>query len=272
MKTTDLAAQFQLLVPRYPELQGQVAVVTGGAKGIGRGIALRLAREGMRIVIIDKDEEALVNTTAALRHLGATILPITGDLSQVKTIRQLFEKTLETFARVDLLVNNAANLKSKRLLDEHEELLDLQLATNIRAPYLCAYQAAKIMRAAGGGNIIHISSVGAIRAHGPGLPYDVTKGAINAMTRTMAIDLAEYCIRVNAVGPGATRTSQALPLDHPIVQGMSRRIPMQRFGLVSEMSAAVAFLASPEASYITGQVIYVDGGITAQLSPPGQRL
>jgi NAD(P)-dependent dehydrogenase (short-subunit alcohol dehydrogenase family) len=100
----------------------------------------------------------------------------------------------------------------------------------------------------------------------------VTKGAIDAMTRAMAIDLAEYNIRVNAVGPGATRTRRTPPDSHPGVQAMSGRIPLGRFGLVSELSSVVAFLASSEASYITGQIIYVDGGITAQLSPPGQIL
>jgi 3-oxoacyl-[acyl-carrier protein] reductase len=226
----------------------------------------------MRVVIGDIDGSALSDTAAALRKLGKTVLPIEGDLSQPAAIRQLFEKTKEAFGGVDLLVNNAANLMRKRLLDEHDDLLELQLATNVRGPYLCASQAAGMMRDGGGGNIIHISSVGGIRAHWRGFPYDVTKGAIDSMTRAMAIDLAEYNIRVNAIGPGATRTRRTPPDDHPLVQEMSGRIPLGRFGLASEISSVVAFLASAEASYITGQVIYVDGGITAQLSPPGQNL
>jgi 3-oxoacyl-[acyl-carrier protein] reductase len=128
------------------------------------------------------------------------------------------------------------------------------------------------MRETGGGNIIHISSVGGLRAHWRGFPYDVTKGAIDSMTRAMAIDLAEYNIRVNAIGPGATRTRRTPSDEHPVIQEMSGRIPLGRFGLVSEISSVVSFLASSEASYITGQIIYVDGGITAQLSPPGQKL
>jgi 3-oxoacyl-[acyl-carrier protein] reductase len=128
------------------------------------------------------------------------------------------------------------------------------------------------MSASHGGSIVHISSVGALRSHWIGLPYDVTKGAINAMTRAMAIDLAEHNIRVNAVGPGAVhKQNLASPEVHEMA-AVAARIPLQRLGLISEISSLVAFLASPDAGYITGQVIYVDGGITAQLSPPGQPL
>lgn len=258
--------------PHYPELKGQVAIVTGAAQGIGQGIAVRLAREGMHVVMGDKDTEKLATTTSSLRRLGATILEFVGDLSQSGMIHQLFDQTLNTFDGIHLLVNNAADIQRKRLLDEHESLLDHQLATNIRGPYLCSYRAAKWMQANGGGNIIHISSVGALRAHEMGLPYDVTKGAINAMTRAMAIDLGEYNIRVNAIAPGVTHTYRWSAADHPSIQNVVERIPLRRFGMVSDIGALAAFLASTEASYITGQIIYVDGGITAQLSPPGSRL
>jgi NAD(P)-dependent dehydrogenase (short-subunit alcohol dehydrogenase family) len=268
----SIETRFQALTPRYPELKGQVAVVTGGAKGIGQGIALRLAREGMRVVIGDIDGDSLASTTAALEQLGTSILAVEGDLGRPAAIRRLFERAEATYGGIDLLVNNAADLERRRLLDEHEALLEQQLAVNVRAPYLCSSHAARIMRDAGGGNIIHISSVGGIRAHWLPFPYDVTKGAIDAMTRAMAIDLAEYNIRVNAVAPGATRTRRTPANAEPIVKEMAGRIPLGRFGQVSEISAVVAFLASPEASYMTGQIIYVDGGITAQLSPPGQRL
>lgn len=269
MEIEDL---YHSITPRYPELEGQVAVVTGAAQGIGQGIAVRLIREGMRVAVADKNQELLGATAASLRQLGATVLAFQGDLSQFDTIKQLFDKTTETFKTVHLLVNNAADLRRRRLLDEHQALLEHQLANNIYGPYICSFQAAKIMQAAGRGNIIHISSVGALRAHHKGLPYDVTKGAINAMTRAMAIDLAEHNIRVNAIGPGATRTYRTPSDDHPSVQDMISRIPLHRFGTVSDISSIVAFLASSEASYITGQVIYVDGGITAQLSPPGHAL
>jgi 3-oxoacyl-[acyl-carrier protein] reductase len=202
--------------------------------------------------------------------LGVDLLAFPGDLSQAATIAQLFAQTEAHYGGVDLLVNNAAHLERRRLLDEHGDLLDLQLETNIRGPYLCSVHAANLMRAGNGGNIVHISSVGAFQAHWRGFPYDVTKGAINAMTWAMAIDLADYKIRVNAIGPGATRTYRTPPDDHPGVQRVAARIPLGRFGTTLELGAVVAFLASPEASYITGQVIYVDGGLTAQLTPKGE--
>lgn len=253
---------------RYPELAGQVAVVTGAAKGIGRGIASRLAAEGMSVVVADIDGETLNATVAGLQDEGSTVLGFTGDLSDDAEVARLFEEIVGRFGTLHLLVNNAADLRRRRLLDEHTDVLDLQLATNIRSPYVCSQRAAAIMKDHGGGSIVHISSVGALRAHHRGLPYDVTKGAINAMTLAMAVDLGEYGIRVNAIGPGVTFKGDrpADEVERRITEG---RIPLRRSGTVEDIAAMVAFLASPESSYVTGQVIYVDGGITAQLSPLG---
>lgn len=254
---------------RYPDLRGQVAVVTGAAKGIGQGIANRLAAEGMRIVAADVDAESLAATADFLRDLGAEVVAFHGDLSATEPIVKMFEAAQEAFGTVDLLVNNAADLERRSLLDDHEALLDLQLAANIRGPYVCSQKAATIMREAQRGNIIHISSVGALRAHHRGFPYDVTKGAINTMTRAMAVDLGRYGIRVNAVAPGVTYTYRAEgKTDHPEYRAEVDGLPLRRSGTVVDIGAAVAFLASAEASYITGQVVYVDGGMTAQLGPP----
>lgn len=255
---------------RYPDLEGQVAVVTGSGKGIGQGIALRLAAEGMRIVAADIDAESLAVTADLLRDLGAEALAFPGDISATEPIGKMFEATLDAFGTVDLLVNNAADLQRRSLLDDHEALLDLQLASNIRGPYVCSQKAAKIMRKAQSGNIIHMSSVGALRAHHRGLPYDVTKGAINMMTRAMAVDLGRYGIRVNAVAPGVTYTYRTEgQTEHPAYRAEIDGVPLRRSGTVVDIGASVAFLASAEASYITGQVLYVDGGLTAQLGPPG---
>lgn len=256
---------------RYPEFKGQVAVITGSSRGIGKGIAIRLALEGMRVVITGLDEAEVATTTTELQEMGAEALAVPGDLSQTETVKNLFDKTLETFGAVDLLVNNAANLKRAVFFDVTEKLLDLELNSNIRGPYLCSFRAAEIMRdQKKGGNIVNISSVGGLRAHWWGLPYDVTKGALDAMTRAMALELSDFGIRVNAVAPGAIRTGLKFSSeDNPVIKDRVKRVPLNRFGNSQEIAAAVAFLASDEASYITGHVMYVDGGLVAQLSPRG---
>lgn len=253
--------------PRHPELAGRVAVVTGAAKGIGQGIATRLAAEDMTIVACDNDNEALEAAAALLRETGATVVAVPADVSRTDEIEQLFEQVDRECGRVDLLVNNAAHLGRKRLLEEHQELLERQLAINVKGPYVCAQQAAARMVEAGTGAIVNISSPGAIRAHHSGFPYDVTKGAIDAMTRAMAIDLGPDGIRVNAVGPGVTHTHRTKNRTPEERAKLTQRIPLRRVGTPDNIGAAVAFLASDDASYITGQVLYVDGGITAQLSP-----
>ncbi len=258
------------LQARHPDLAGRTAVVTGAAKGIGECIAHRLALEGMRVVAADIDGENLARTVRSLRELGAAVEEVCSDLSEPDAVDALFDTTLRRFGTVEVLVNNAADLQRRNLLEEHRALLDLQLATNVRSPYLCSQRAAAAMSAQSGGCIVLVTSVGAERAHQHGLPYDMTKGAINAMARAMAVDLGPHGIRVNAVGPGVTRTYRWPPEDRDDgPPDIVTQIPLQRPGTVDDIAAAVAFLASSEASYITGQVLYVDGGITAQLSPPG---
>ena len=267
----DIPALYASITPRYPEFEGKVAIVTGSSRGIGLGIALRLAKEGARVVINSRTPDAVEATTQALHDLGVDAIGVVADVGRSEDLDRLFDETLRAFGTVDVMVNNAANLQRKHFFDVDEALLDDSLAANIRGPYLCAHRAAQIMRdAAHGGSIIHISSVGGLRAHWRGLPYDVTKGALDAMTRAMALELAKVAIRVNGVAPGATYTGRRLSLDDPRMQAVAARIPLERFGFPLEIGAAVAFLASDDAAYITGQMLYVDGGITAQLSPPGQ--
>jgi 3-oxoacyl-[acyl-carrier protein] reductase len=265
-----LFSQYESIRPRYPELAGQVAVVTGSGRGVGLGIALRLAREGMHLVINSRTAEAVEAATAALRALGASVLGVPADMGLTTDVDRLFELTLQAYGRVDLLVNNAADLRRRRFFETDEVLLDSELASNIRGPYLCSFRAAEFMRRSGAGSIINISSVGGLRAHWQGLPYDLTKGAVDAMTRAMALDLAPFGIRVNAIAPGPIQNRDGDPSQGPRADAARERVPLARVGSPLEIGAVVAFLASPEASYITGQIIYVDGGLTAQLTPAGQ--
>lgn len=267
----DISSLYDLIRPRYPELSGKVAIVTGSGRGIGKGIALRLAREGMKVVVHGLDSAEVSQTVDELVSLGATVLGVRADFRSDEEIEGLIKQTVGAFGTIDLLVNNAADLRRKHLFDVNMELLNNQIAVNIRAPYLCTWRAAEVMSRAGQGSIINISSVGGSRAHWAGLPYDVAKGAIDAMTRAMSLDLAQKGIRVNAIAPGAIFTGHGgREPDDPALQAIARRIPMARLGTPLEIASVVAFLASDDAAYITGHVMYVDGGITAQLSPPGQ--
>lgn len=271
-QTQELASLYEAIRPRYPELVGQVAIVTGSSRGIGLGIALRLAREGMRIVVNSRSPEAVETAAAALRSLGATVLAVPADVGRTSEVNRLFDATLQAFGRVDLLINNAADVRRGNFFEVDEALLDAQLAGNIRGPYMCSYRAAEVMRQSGAGNIIHISSVGGLRAHWRGLPYDVTKGAIDAMTRAMSLELAAFGIRVNCIAPGPIYNRGGDPTQGPWAAAARKRVPLGRLGTTLEIGSVAAFLASPDASYITGQIIYVDGGLTAQLTPVGQSI
>jgi NAD(P)-dependent dehydrogenase (short-subunit alcohol dehydrogenase family) len=267
----DTESLYPSIRPRYPELAGRVAVITGSNRGIGKGIAMRLARERMRVVINGRDVERTQAVANELHSMGAETLAVPGDIGQSKDVKRLFDEVIHTWGRVDILVNNAADLRRRKFFEADEALLDAELASNIRGPYICSYRAAEIMRSQNppnGGSIIHISSVGGLRAHWRGLPYDVTKGALDAMTRAMALELAQFNIRVNAVAPGATLTEHS----GPRVAEVSKLIPAGRFGTPLDIGAAVAFLASEDAAYILGQVIYVDGGMTVQLGTTEQPL
>lgn len=252
--------------PCYPDLAGQVALVTGGGSGIGRGIALRLAAEGMKVAICGRSTERLSETTALIEARGGQALAQACDVGQPHQVARLIESVTGALGSVDALIHNAMTMSFSRLDDLKLELWEETFATACRGGYLLARQVVPAMRDKGLGGIIFISSVGAQRAHLPGLPYDAAKAAQECMTRALAIEFAAAGIRVNGVAPGGIRSRDrqltAEILSHP-------HIPMRRNGTPAEMAAVVAFLLSQQSSYITGQTIYADGGSTAQLSPPG---
>jgi len=254
----------------YHDLHGKVAMVTGSAQGIGRGIAQRLAGEGCKLVLNDIAEDALALTAGELREQGAQVLSIVADVGSRAQVAAMFAQAEAWQGGVDVLVNNAGwSVPVSHLLEMTESHWDDVLRTNLKSMFLCTQIAARSMVEAGrDGSIVCLSSFGATRAHRAMAAYDASKGGVEGFTRAAALDLAPFGVRVNAIGPGAIHTEF---FEHEGVKGQKQRarpVPLGRVGQVQDIASGAAFLASSEASYITGQVLYIDGGMHAQLRPP----
>ena len=247
-------------------LENKVAIVTGGARGIGNAIARRYLTEGARVVIADIDEMAGSDAVQDLGALGAVRF-IACDVGDADAVRNLVAATVAAFGEIDVLVNNAAILAAKDFLDLEEADFDRVIRVNLKGAFLCGQTVARHMIErikAGGkpGAIVNLSSVNAVFAIANQVPYSVSKGGINQLTKVMALALAPYGIRVNAIGPGSIRTEMLATVmaDAEARRRILSRTPLGRIGEPSEIAAIAAFLASDEASYITGQTIYADGG------------
>ncbi len=250
-------------------LEGKTAIITGGANGIGAGCVRRLASEGANVVIADIDDAA---GAALADELGSGVRYHRTDISQRQSVEALFAAALNAFGAVDILVNNAAFVHKKgvieNFLDYSDEAWQRTLGVNLSGMFYCSQTAARLMAKRGaGGVIINISSGGASRAHRHMFGYDTSKGGIEAATRVMALDLAPLNIRANTVVPGSTRVDHGSFVgDSPIPP--ADVIPLGRQGSTADLAAAVAFLASDDAAYITGTRLFVDGGMDAQLRTP----
>lgn len=250
-------------------LEGKTAIITGGANGIGAGCVERLADEGANIVIADIDDGA---GTALATALSDKAIFVRCDVAERASVEALFDAGVKAFGAVDILVNNAAFVHKPgviaNFLEYSEESWRVTLAVNLTGMFNCSQVAARLMAKRGqGGVIINMSSGGASRAHRHMFGYDTSKGGIEAATRAMALDLAGLNIRVNAVVPGSTRVEHGTSVgDSPIPPAAV--IPLPRQGTPADIAAAVAFLASDDAAYITGTRIVVDGGMDAQLRSP----
>ncbi len=238
--------------------EGQVVVVTGAGHGIGRAVAERFAAEGARVVVNDLDPVRATQVAAAIP--GAIGVP--ADVASKAAVDTLFDRVEAEFGRIDVLVNNAGNIYAARhFLEGDEAWWDQVLNVNLKGAYLCSDRAARSMVRRRSGVILHMSSGGATRAHRGNVAYDASKGGIEAMTRAMALDLAPYGIRVNAIVPGLIRT-----YDISDEQAAERGevVPMGRLGTPEDLAGPTVFLATDDARYITGACLVVDGGVLVQ--------
>jgi NAD(P)-dependent dehydrogenase (short-subunit alcohol dehydrogenase family) len=250
------------------ELDGQVAIVTGAAHGIGYAIAHRFAAEGARVVIADLDSDAANAAAARIVDEGGQALAIRADVGNSADVDQVVDTTLHRFGTLDILVNNAGDVTTLRhFLDGDEQWWDDMIRTNLKGHYLFIRRAAPIMVQAQGGTIINMSSGGANRSHRGLVGYDASKGAIEAMTRSLAIELAPYGIRVNALVPGliATRPEH---LVEPWGSLRDQTVPLGRGGRADDLAGPALFLASKDAEYVTGICLVVDGGVLVQQRSP----
>ena len=245
-------------------LEGKVALITGGSRGIGRAAALAFAEAGADIAIVGRKLPDLEQTAGEIEGLGRKALPFSVHMGKMEGISQLVAGVRDEFGKIDILVNNAAaNPTMASAIDVDERAWDAIMNVNLKGLFFLSQTVAKVMREQGGGCIINVASAGGIRPHI--LPvYSISKAAVIMATKIMALEWAPYNIRANVVAPGLVKTqfSQALWDDEDILEYLMQRIPLKRPAEAEEVAGAMLYLASDAARFVTGAVLSVDGGET----------
>jgi len=247
-------------------LTGKTAIVTGGALGIGRGIAYRLAEAGANVVISDINKQALDKTVKEFKEKGFKVRSIVVDASKVEDANKTIDFAYNEFGSLDILVNNAGIYPMSPVLESTETLWDKVMDLNVKGVFFHSQAAAKKMRDTGkGGTIINLASVDAYHPTGNLVHYDASKGGIVMMTKALALELADHKVRVNAIAPGGIATEGSSGGADPaqmeaITREFTKRIPLKRMGEPDDIGKVALFLASDLSSYVNGSIIKVDGG------------
>lgn len=241
---------------------GKTAVVTGGSRGLGRAVCLELAKGGANVVFCYAGNEAAAKeTTAACEALGAKALVVRCDVAKADEVKALMDAAVKEFGRIDILVNNAGITRDGLLMMMKEEDFDAVIAANLKGTFLCMKAVSRIMMKQRYGRIVNLSSVVGLRGNAGQVNYAASKAGVVGMTKSLAKELASRGVTVNAVAPGFIATDMTAAMTDAAKEATLASIPLQRLGAPEDVAHAVAFLASDEAAYITGQVLCVDGGM-----------
>lgn len=253
-------------------LTDKVAIITGSSKGIGRGIARRFAQEGAKVVVNGRGADAVERTAAEIRDAGGDVIAVPGDVTVRADVDRLFDETVRAFGTVDILVNNAQTPlgqgESGPFLKMTPDGWDAYVSANLGQLFYCTYKAVHLMAPKRSGAIVNISSNAASRPHRRTIAYDSVKGAMDSFTRAIAVDLAPWGIRANAIRPGLIAVDNWEELAETEKNRRRGVIPIGREGWPADVAWAAVFLAADDASYVTGQIFEVDGGLLVQGRAP----
>ncbi len=244
------------------KLSGKVAFVTGASRGIGRAIALRLAKDGAKVALNFSSNMAKAQEVKeAIESSGGAAMLVQGDVSNLAVVTELIKKVVDEWGRLDILINNAGITRDNLLLKMSEDDFDKVIATNLKGVFNCTKAVTKLMMKQHGGRIVNMSSVVGLKGNISQANYAAAKAGIIGFTKSAARELASRAVTVNAVAPGFINTDMTAVLSEKVKEVMMQEIPAGRMGTPEDVANAVAFLVSDEAAYITGQVLSVDGGM-----------
>lgn len=250
-------------------LAGKKAIVTGASLGIGAAIAKSLAKEGVDIIVnYNSSENEAINVCAAIRETGREAYTFKADVSCFGDNKEMVNFAVEKFGKIDILINNAGISYFKPFFSTTEDIWDKTIDTNLKSVFMLTQLAGEVMKKNGSGVVVNISSAAARGAEDRLSAYCASKGGMTTLTMALAVELGCYNIRVNALAPGAIELKRNQDNDPDYANTWKRYIPLKRVGHVNDVSGPVIFLCSDESGYITGQVIYVDGGLTSYVPTP----